>query len=113
MAALRGITWGSVREDGGGPEDPTDDVENGSKMGDNEVPTRNGFSLADPLKNVDEVARIVDNFLTGKRVERPPLLRGGVELSANGDLGVSVPAFPNLKPTATAWSEGGEERHAG
>ena len=83
------------------------------------VSPREGLAPVDLLGKGDEVANLIGSSLTEKR-ERPPLLQGNAESSFDRDLGVSVLAFPHLKPTATAWpgGEGGghpreDERRAG
>ena len=98
-----------MREDERGPADPVDDFENGAPVGGNEGSTGKGFCPVDLVGKGDEVASFVDSSLIGKRVERPPLLRGNAESSFTRDFGVSVLAFPHLRPTATAWP-GGEGR---
>jgi len=75
------------------------------------MPTGEGFFPVDLLGEVDKVANPVDSSLIGKRVELPPLKRGNAESSFNRDLGVSVPVFPHLKPTATTWPGGEGEGH--
>jgi len=95
-----------VREDERGPADPVDVFKNGARVGGNKGSTGEGFRPVDLVGKGDEVANLVDSSLIGKRVERPPLLRGNAESSFNRDLGVSVFAFPHLKPTATAWPGG-------
>ena len=72
-------------------------------VGGNKLSTGEGFLPPGLLGKGDEVANLVGSFLTGKRVERPPLLRGNAESSFTLGLGVSVSAFPHLKPTAIAW----------
>ena len=59
------------------------------------------------LGKVDEVANLVDSSLIGKRVERPPPLRGGAESSCSRDIGARCRPSRKLKRTATAWA--GEE----
>ena len=68
--------------------------------------TGEGFLPIDLVGKEDEVANLVDSSLIGKRVERPPVLRGNAESSFNLGLGFSVSAFPHLKPTSTAWPGG-------
>ena len=94
-----------------GYADPVDAFESGARVGGNKVPAGEGCLPASLLGKGDEVANLVDSSFTGKRVERPPLLRGNDESSCSLDLGVSVSAFPHLKPTATAWPGGGGVGH--
>ena len=103
--ALR--TWVSVREGERGPADAVDAFKSEPPIVGTKLPTGGGFLPADLLGKGDEVANLVGSSLTRKRVERPPLLRGNAESSCTLDLGASVSAFPQLKPTATAWSGGG------
>ena len=98
--ALR--TWGSVREGERGPADPVDAFKSGARVSGNKVPTGEGFLSVGLLGKGHEVAN-----LDMKKVERPPLLRGNAESCCTLDPGVSVSAFPHLKPTATAWPGGG------
>ena len=80
-------------------------------MGGNIGPTRGGsFPLA-LLEKGNEVANLDDSSLMEKRIERPLLSRANTGSSLAKDLGVFVLAFPNLKPTATTWSERGEGEH--
>ena len=102
-----------MREDERGPADPIDDdfKKNGYRVGGNKVSTGEGFLPVDLAGKGDEVSSLVDLSLTGKIVERPPLLRGNAESSFNRDFGVSVLAFPHLEPAATAWPGGERGRH--
>ena len=99
--------WSGVREDERGPADPVHDFRNGARVGGNKVST--GVPSCRPGREGRQGSNRVDSSLIGKRVERPPLLRGNAKSSFNQDLGVSVLAFPHLKPIATAWpgDEGG------
>ena len=74
----------------------------GARSGGKKVPTGEGFLPVDLLEKGDEIANLVDTSLTGKNVERSPLLRGTAESSFTLDLGASVSASPHLKPTSTA-----------
>ena len=94
-----------------GPADSVGAFKSGSPVGGTKLSTGESFLPADLLGKGDEVANLVGSSLTGKRVERPPLLRGNAESSFTLDLGASVSAFPNLKPTATAWPGGGGVGH--
>ena len=94
-----------MREDEIGPADPVDAFKSGPPMVGTKLSTGGGFLPADLLGKGDEASNLVGSSLIGKRVERPPLLRGNVELSFTLDIGASVSAF--LKPTATAWPGGG------
>ena len=76
-------TWGIVRKDEGGPGDQVEDFENGTRVGGDKVPNREGFFDVDLLGKVDEVANLVDSSLNENRVERPPLLVGNDESSCN------------------------------
>ena len=107
--ALR--TWSGVREDKRKPADPVDDVKNGAQGGGNKGSTEKGFRPVDLVGKGDEVATLVDSSLIGKSLEQLPLLRGNTESSFNRDLGVSMLAFPHLKPTVTAWPGGGGGGH--
>ena len=100
--ALR--TWGRVREGERGPADPADAFTSGAWVGDNNVPTAEGFFRVGLLGKGDEVFKLVDSSLT-------PLLRGNAESSCTRHLEVSVSAFPHLKLTATAWPGGGGAGH--
>ena len=80
-------------------------------MGGNNVPAGEGFPPVGLLGKGEEVANLVGSSLAGKREEWPPLLRGNAESSFTLDLGASVSAFLHLKPTAAAWSGGGEVGH--
>ena len=71
-------------------------------MGGYKVPPGESFLYVGLLGKGDEVANLVDSSLTGKRVERPSLLRGNAESSCTRDLGVAVSAFPHLTPITTA-----------
>ena len=102
--ALR--TWVSVCEGERGPADPVDAFKSGPPVGGTKLSTGGGFLPADLFGKGDEVANLVGS-LTGKRVERPSLLRGNAESSFTLDLGASVSAFLHLKPTTTAWPGGG------
>ena len=95
-----------MREDTRGLAEPVDDLKNGARVGGNKGSTGKGFRPVDLVGKGVEVANLVDSSLTGKRVGRPPILRRNAKLSLNRDLGVSVLAFPHLKPTATAWPGG-------
>ena len=101
-----------MRENERGPEDSVDDIKTGDRVGDNKVPTQEGFLPVHLLGKGDEVAGLVDSYLTGKRMERSPIFLGNAESSFNRDLGVSVSAFPHLKLTTTAWlADGGGGGH--
>ena len=100
-----------MREGETGPADPVDAFKSGPPVGGAKLSTDGGFLPADLLGKGDEVANFVGSSLTGKRVERAPLLRGNAESNFTLDLGASVSAFPHLKPTATAWLGGGGVGH--
>ena len=85
-----------MREGEGGPADPVDAFKSGPPVGGTILSTGGGFLPADLFGKGDEVANLVGS-LTGKRVERPSLLRGNAESSFTLDLGASVSAFPHLK----------------
>ena len=74
------------------------------------MPTGEGFLPVNLVGKGDEISILVYSSLIRKRVEPPPFSRGNAESSFNRDLGVSVLAFPHVRPTATAWpgSEGGD-----
>ena len=97
VGALR--TWDSVRGGERGPADPVDAFKSGPPVGGTKLSTGGGFLPADLLGKGDEVANLVGSSSTGKRVERPPLVRGNAESSFTLDLGASVSAFPHLKPS--------------
>ena len=65
-----------MREGERGPADPVDAFKSGARVGGNKMLTGEGFLPVGLLGKGDEVANFVDFSLTGKRVERPPLLRG-------------------------------------
>ena len=98
--ALR--TWGIVRKHERAAADPLDAFKSGARVGGIIVPIGEGYLPVDLLRKGDEVANLVDSSLTGKRVERPSLLRGNAESSCTRDLGVAVSAFPHLTPITTA-----------
>ena len=100
-----------MREDKIGPADPVDAFNSRARAGANKVPTGEGLLPVDMLRKGDDVAVLVDSSMTGKRLERPPLLRGNAESSCNRALGVSVSAFQHLKPTNAAWPGGGVAAH--
>ena len=76
-----------MREDERGFADAVDDFRHGARVGGNKVSTEEDFLPVDLVGMGDEVANLVDLSLIGKRVERPPLLRGNFESSLNRDLG--------------------------
>ena len=104
-------TWVSVREGERGPADPVYSFNSGPPVGGTKLSTGGGFLPEDLLGKGDEVANLVGSSSTGKRVERPLLLRGNAESSFTLDLGDSVSAFPDLKPTATTLPGGGRVGH--
>ena len=90
-----------MREDKAGLTDPVGVFMSGTRVGGNIGRTRGGsFPLA-LLEKGNEVANLDDSSLMGKRMERPLLSRVNTGSSLTKDLGVSVLAFPHLKPTAT------------
>ena len=93
-----------------GYADPVDDFKNGARVRGNKVSTGEGFRPVDLAGKGHTVAILVDSSQMGKKVERPPLLRGH-ESSFNRDLGVLALALPHLKPTATEWPVGEGEGH--
>ena len=60
----------------------------------------------------NEVAKLVDSSLMGKRVERPILSRGNTGSSLAKNLGVLGLAFPHLKPTTSSRSGRSEDENA-
>ena len=85
-----------------GPADPAHAFKSGAPVGGNKLSTEEGFLPVGLLGKGDGVANLVGSSLTGKRVERPSLLRGNAESSCTRDLGVAVSAFPHLTPITTA-----------
>ena len=67
-----------MRGDKRGPADPVDDAENDASVGGNRGCTGEGGRPLDLVWKGDEVATLVDSSLMGKRVGRPPLLRGNI-----------------------------------
>ena len=100
-----------MRDDGAGLVARIDVFKSGARVGGNIGPTRGGSSPLALLEKGDEVANLDDSSLMGKRIERPLLSRGNTGSSLAKDIGVLVLAFPHLKPTATTWSERGEDEH--
>ena len=62
-----------MRESERGPADPVDPFTSGARVGGNKVPTGENFLTVAPQGKGDEVANLVDSFVKGKGVERPPL----------------------------------------
>ena len=92
-----------MREDGAGLVASVFVFESGERVGGNIGPTRGGsFPLA-LLEEGNEVAKLDNSSLMGKRIERPLLSRVNTGSSLTKDLGVLVLAFPHLKPTSTSW----------
>ena len=104
-------TWFSVREGERGPANPVDAFESGLPLVGNKLSTGEGLLPPGLLVKMDEVTNLAGSSSTGKWEERPPLLRGNAKSSFILDSGASVPAFPNVKPTATACPEDGGEGH--
>ena len=75
-----------------------------TRAGDNNCFSREGVFPLALLEKADEVAKLVESFLTGQRTERPLLSRGNTGSNFAKYLGVLVLAFPHLKPTATSRS---------
>ena len=80
-------------------------------MGGNKGSTGEGVRPVYLVWKGDKVANLVDSSLIEKRMERPPLLLGNAESIFNRELGVSVFAFPDLKPTTTTWPGGERGGH--
>ena len=84
--ALR--TWDIVLENERGPADPIDAFKSGTRVGGDKMPTGECFLPVHLLGKGDEVANLADSALAGRRVERPPILRGTPSRAATEVSGV-------------------------
>ena len=83
----------SVREGEKGPADPVDAFKSGLPVGGTKLSTGRGFLPAALPGKGDEVANLVGSSLTGKNVERPPLLwETQSRASRSRGFGVGLPA---------------------
>ena len=95
------LTWSSASEYETGPSDPVDDFKNGARVVGNPGSAEEYFRRADLVRKEGDQKNLIDSSLIGKSEEWPPFLRGNTESSFNRDLGVSVLAFPLLKPAVS------------